>query len=59
MHLAGAKAELQVADLEAGAIVSTIEGSRTGRGRSLDAAVSAAFRELGEQVGRALVRELP
>ncbi len=59
IHLVSVEARIEVVDLETGTIVHTIDGSRTGRGRSREAAVTAAYRELGNQVGRALVRELP
>ena len=59
VHLVTTKAELQIADLETGALIGTIEGSRTARGRSRETAATASFRELGEQLGTALVSELP
>lgn len=59
VYLAEVTAQLQVVDVESGTIVYTIEGVRTGRGRSRNAAIAAAFRELGEQLGAALARELP
>ena len=59
VYLATVEAELKVVDIETGSVVYSLTGSRTARGRSHDAAVIAAFRELGEQLGGKLVRELP
>ncbi len=58
-YIASANADLKVADIETGTIVYAGKGSRTARGRSREASVAAVFRELGEQLGKALARELP
>ena len=42
-----------------GNIVYTETGSRTARGRTREAGITAVFRGLGEQLGNVLARELP
>ena len=59
VYLASADADIKVVDIETGKIVYTGTGSRTARGRTREAGITAVFRGLGEQLGNVLARELP
>lgn len=59
VHLVSVEGELIVVDLDGGNVLYSLTSTRTARGRNRGAAVTAAFRELGDQLGAILVKELP
>ena len=59
VYIVRVEGAVKVGDLETGGIIYSSAGFRTGRGRSVDAATTAAFRGLGENLGEELARGLP